>query len=425
MSLFVDSSQEDRDYTIGGSIPPSQHTDTDLRLSPRRPTWKPKPEVHFTASTNQIGHLSDVFQSLIAISNQAIITIRPSGITIYSTYNYTINVHVNIDPALFNQYELTTISGQSSLLDKNTQESHEEDELELRLGVDINLIANCFTSVLNTMKSEKSISCTITYKGDGHPLVIEFDDTLISEQLDFYTFYIDDEEEEGKGAPSRINYENVILEIMLKSDVLTNLLQDLYQIDTEILFIYCAEGVLNFISKGSIGMSKLIFPNEKSIMEKLYINQDYRDQIISQFKFREFYTIFKSVKLSSKCKLIKDSDGCFSIQLICKNYQQSGYPGTLITINMTELDHDEHLIDWIMQDELEQAVSNDKQQREQEEDILPLTNIPRLNYNEPLINSFKRSNDASSNKDSRNGNKKSRQSGSKRKGQSNNVPLFL
>ena len=166
MSLFVDSSQEDRDYTIGGSIPPSQHTDTDLRLSPRRPTWKPKPEVHFTASTNQIGHLSDVFQSLIAISNQAIITMRPSGITIYSTYNYTINVHVNIDPALFNQYELTTILGQSSLLDKNTQESHEEDELELRLGVDINLIANCFTSVLNTMKSEKSISCTtsISYR---------------------------------------------------------------------------------------------------------------------------------------------------------------------------------------------------------------------------------------------------------------------
>ncbi|KAI5962709.1 RAD17 [Candida theae] len=430
MSLFVDSSQEN-----GGddTALPSQHTDP--QSSPQRrnlSTWKPKPEAHFSASTNQIGHLSDVFQSLIAVNSQAIITIRSGGITIYSTYNYTINVHVNIDPALFSSYELTTATSidQHSLSDK---EGAEEEELGLRLGVDINLIANCFTSVLNTMKSEKSISCTITYKGDGHSLVIEFDDTLITERLDFYTFYIDEEEllenEQLQGGPgSRINYENVILEIMLKSDVLTNLLQDLYQIDTEILFIYSAEGVLNFISKGAIGMSKLMFPNEKSVMEKLHIDQSHL-HIISQFRFAEFYKIFRAVKLSSKCKFIKDADGCFSIQLICKNHQQSGYPGTLLTINMTELDHDEHLIEWILQDEMDQIDNNKEQSLP---DILPLTNIPRLDRHEPFINTFKRTsqtvhnNNNNNNYETRNGSKRSRQeTGSKRKGQSNNVPLFL
>lgn len=412
MSLFVDSSQEDGEEDIVGIT--SQHTEINSSLCGPN-AWRPKPEVSFTATTNQIAHLSDVLQSLLSISNQAIVTIRSGGITIYSTYNYTINVHVNIDPTLFNLYDLTTDQG--SLGDKDVE------DLELRLGVDINLIANCFTSVLNTMKSEKSISCTITYKGDGHPLVIEFDDTLISERLDFYTFYIDEDEliENEQREASRINYKNVILEIMLKSDVLTNLLQDLYQIDTEILFIYCAEGILNFISSGSIGMSKLIFPNEKSIMEKLSVNESYL-HIISQFKFVEFYKIFRAVKLSSKCKFIKDSDGCFSIQLICKNHQQGGYPGTLLTINMTELDHDEHLIDWILQDEKDQTGTEHTQQRE-----IPLTNIPRLSR-EPWINSFKRTGDvvASTTSETRNGNKRSRQqSESKRKGRSNNVPLFL
>lgn len=424
MSLFVDSSQDNGDDDDDDVYIPSQYTENSL--SPRRANaWKPKPEVHFTASTNQIAHLSDVFQSLIAINSQAIVTIRSSGITIYSTYNYTINVHVTIDPALFNQYELTCepkANGGHADGDVDA-----EEELELRLGIDINLIANCFTSVLNTMKSEKSISCTIIYQGDGHPLVIEFDDTLISEQLEFYTFYIDQDEliENEQLGNSRINYENVILEIMLKSDVLTNLLQDLYQIDTEILFIYCADEVLNFISSGSIGMSKLIFPNEKSIMEKLPINKSYQ-HIISQFKFSDFYKIFKAVRLSSKCKFIKDADGCFSIQLICKNYQQSGYPGTLLTINMTELDHDQHLIDWILQDEIEHTTMRYTQPHQQEQQYheMPLTNIPRLAH-EPLINSFKRTGDPISTKTT-NGTKKSRQqTAPKRKTKSTNVPLFL
>ena len=40
-------------------------------------------EDSFTASTTQIAHLSDIFQSLVSINNQAIIRIKETGITIY------------------------------------------------------------------------------------------------------------------------------------------------------------------------------------------------------------------------------------------------------------------------------------------------------------------------------------------------------
>lgn len=391
------------------------------------PTYPNRPKnVTFTASTTQIAHLSDVFQSLLHINNQAIITIKPTGITLYSTYNYSTNVHVTIDPTLFSIFNLSVHNDDDENENENenddtrvqtTQEEQEQDEnLELRLGVDINLIADCFTSVMNTLKFESAVTCYLTYMGDGHPLIIEFEDTFISEKLEFYTFYVDSDDDytgysntnASKSNTSdynlRIDYEKVIMEIMVKSDVLTNLLQDLYQIGTEVLFIYCAENVLNFISQGPIGVSKLIFPNERTILEKLYLakeTDDHHQYDISQFQFHDFSKILKAVKLSTKSKIVKDANGCFSIQLLCKNFQQTGYLGTLIVINMTEMVHDEIMVESIIKDEqhIDQekqnegfASSNNDAATRVTEPIL-LKSIPDLTHrgNEPLINSFKRS----------------------------------
>ena len=93
---------------------------------------------------------------------------------------------------------------------------------------------------------------------------------------------------------------------------------------------------------------------------------------------------------------------------------------------MTELDHDQHLIDWILQDEIEHTTMRYTQPHQQEQQYheMPLTNIPRLAH-EPLINSFKRTGDPISTKTT-NGTKKSRQqTAPKRKTKTTNVPLFL
>lgn len=284
-------------------------------------------EDSFTASTTQIAHLSDIFQSLVSINNQAIIRIKETGITIYSSYNHTFNVNVNIDPLLFSIYSIT---GE-----------------EFTLGVDLSLIGECFTSVASTLKFEKSVTCYLNYQGEGSPLVIEFEDTYILEKLEFYTYIIElGMEDDNLG----IDYERVEMEAMVRSDVLTNILLDLWQIDTENLFIYAEADTLTFISNGPIGTSKLIFPNDKDVLEKLEISGDKR-YVVSQFSYETFYRLFRAVRLSSKCKLIKDAHGCFSIQLLCKKLPLSGYSGTLVTINMMELNHDEFMIGWIEEQE--------------------------------------------------------------------------
>ncbi|KAI5965633.1 RAD17 [Candida pseudojiufengensis] len=414
MSLFINSTDNESDDDINNnknndrnnnkeditndnqdsesSIPKTRTTTTTRSSS----TIQPK-QLQFNASTTQITHLSEIFQCLLAINNQAIISIRPNGITLYSTYNYSTKVHMNIDPSLFNLYNITT----------NEEEVFDDDEL--KLGVDISLISDCFNSVQNTLKFESLVNCYITYNGEGYPLQIEFEDNYISEKLDFFTFYIDEfddyNDDDNESNSNDIDYSNIILEIIVKSDVLTNLLQELNQIHTDLLFIYTSKNKLNFISSGSIGMSKLIFPNEKSILEKLIIDSDINPYIISQFKFNEFWKIFKSVKLSSKCKILKDSAGNFSIQLICKNNyqnQQSHYSGTLITFKMNEMIHNDYLVEWILQDELsgdmiipvnDTATNNDNitDNNNFNKNVTFESNIPRLPH-EPLINSFKKSN---------------------------------
>ncbi|KAI3403410.2 RAD17 [Candida oxycetoniae] len=358
MSLFVHSSEEDD----GPSSNPSIHRKLlHSKNKPTTTTTPPKKNLTFTASTTQISHLSDVFQSLLSVNKQTIIIIKPVGISLHSTCNYTTNVHVNIDPSLFSIFNISQEEEEEGegedadyTEDTEKEEHAEQEELQLRLGVDIGLIADCFTSVMNTIRFESAVTCYLTYNGEGHPLVIEFEDNYISEKLEFYTFFLDNEDTMGiLDNASQIDYENVVMEVLVKSDVLTNLLQDLHQIGTETLFVYCAKNVLNFISSGPIGVSKLIFPNEKTIMEKLDINSAYQ-YVLSQFNFNDFNKILKSVKLSSRCKIIKDFQGLFSIQLLCKNHQQSGYSGTLITIHLTEMMHDELMIKSIIEEEQNQ-----------------------------------------------------------------------
>lgn len=340
----------------------------------------------FTASTNQIAHLADVFSSITSIHSQGLMIITSNGITLYSEYNHICNVQLTIDPSLFNTYNFYSESSQSS---------HRGVE-ELILGVDISLISDSFNAASSSIASKtKSKSgpnnggattnttadnqiCYITYNGEGHPLVIEFEDNLMSEKIEFLTFYLDirypydnvnRQDADDDQYNLIINHTEVQFEVILKSDVFANLLKDLQQINTIDLFMYISnemrslgtnkksarkqrgplymDNQLNFISKGPIGDLKLIYPNEKTILEKLSIysrenGDEYSEMVpvnaslISCYNFSNFIKIFRAVKLSIKCKIMKDLSGILSIQLLCKNLQLPNYSGTLITFNMLE-----------------------------------------------------------------------------------------
>lgn len=311
----------------------------------------------FSASTSHVAHIAELLSTVTSVNNHALMIISESGIIVFSEYNHIANVHLSIDVSLFSSYTLSEKS--LGLRDQN-------EEKQMRLGVDIQLIADSFVAAASTMagKSKASSSsgpenvlCYMKYEGEGHPLVIEFEDRLMSEKIEFATFYLDMEYPydftEPSDASLLVRHDMIQYELIVKSDLLTVLLQDLQHINTENLYIYVSNGSLaankresnqlNFISSGAIGYLKLLFPSAKTMMEKLEIFKNElgkmvptKDSVLSCFLFSPFIKVFKAVKLSSKCKMVKDVSGILSLQLLCKHPGIVNYPGSLITFNILE-----------------------------------------------------------------------------------------
>lgn len=331
----------------------------DLNLPTQR---SPNEEntLRFSASTTQVSHMADILGAISSIHHQALIIINGNGLTLYAEYNHILNAQLTIDASLFSVFELTSTSG--------TQSSSNR---ELRLGVDVLLISDSFASAAATTiprnkvsgisSAPESVVCYMKYDGDGCPLIIEFEDRLMSEQIEFCTFFIEMDypydtislQQEYAGHELLINRNLLDFEVILKGDLLSNLLQDLQNLNTEELYMQVSnhkKGImgsqkneLNFISKGSIGYLKLIFPNGKTMLEKLEIFSQgpdgpapTTDSVLSSLNFQPLLKILKAVKMSSKCKIMRDTSGVLSVQLLCKRPTSTNYPGTLVSFNMLE-----------------------------------------------------------------------------------------
>lgn len=330
----------------------------------------------FSALTKDVTHLAHIFSSLTAINTQAVLMLTQEGMSVYTEHQGICNAKATIEPSLFSEFNFllgSSIPGQ--------------EQNEVQLGVDLGLISDSFMSVASNLPSKQKskkgdkvghtgsgeeVLCYIYYEGEGHPLIVEFEDSLMSEKIEFPTFYIDNVHETGDDVVDHIheltiNYNEILFEIILKSDVFANVIRDLQQINTIDLYMFISNEVdnrkngtadsrlnnvfglsgnkLNFISKGSFGNSKLICPNERAILEKLTIYERGEDSstlqqvntsIISRFAFSNFSRIRKAVLLSSKCKIMKDISGIFSVQLLCDDSKIPEYSGTLIMLNMLE-----------------------------------------------------------------------------------------
>lgn len=344
----------------------------------------------FTGSTSQIQHLADILSSMTSINQYALMNITPTGIEIFTESNHICNVQAAIEPTLFNYYNFYSELGQN-----------DDAVKQLRLGVDLSLISEAFSSVASSTVTKartkntnsdnvelhetlaSSIECFITYAGEGEPLVVEFEDEFMSERIEFVTFYLDidypydmlnlDDAEDHYGLA--INHQEIQFEAILKSDILSKMLKDLLQINTSEVYIQASNEMktlgnrkvvknssmssragpiiidtqLNFISRGPIGLLKLMYPRNKAALEKLEIYDEQmlkgekkpiNSTIISCFNFETLNKIVKAVKFSTKCKMMKDHSGIFLIQLICTNPYMMKYPGTLITFCMLELSDD-------------------------------------------------------------------------------------
>lgn len=305
--------------------------------------------VLFAASTTHVAHLAEILHSLSTIDRYALLTITAEGITFFAEQNHIINTLANIDATLFSTYEF-----------------YGSDVASTQFGIDITLLSELLAAAASVPTSKMkagsgtagqlsdSAICYFKYEGEGFPLIVEFEDRLIIELLEFSTFDLNldnpysAQDEFGNTTASDggliVDSTRLQFEVIIKSDILSILLQDLNALDTDELYVFVSNKngnhLLNFVSKCALGHTKLIFPNDKMSLQKLEVYSDQmeptEDNPVLVLHFKLFVRVLRAVKLSTKCKMVRDCDGVVSLQLICKNVNCVGYPGTMITFNMLE-----------------------------------------------------------------------------------------
>lgn len=305
--------------------------------------------VLFAASTSHVAHLAEILHSLASIDRYALITVSKDGLAFFSEHNHILNASATIDASLFSTYEFVAPSDTENVL----------------LGVDVIFLGELFAAAAATTVAPKakppaglgpapqvnSVVCYIKYEGEGRPLIVEFEDRLLVELIEFATFELDFEnpflkqnEPDGDDYALIANSARLRFEVIILSDIFLNMLQDLQALGTEELYMYVSNledgELLHFISKCGLGYLKLIYPSAKTMLQKLEVYEEDTEPtssiVVSVLNFHVFIRMLRAVKQSIKCKLVKDGEGVLAAQLLCKNVNCAGYPGTMMTFNMLE-----------------------------------------------------------------------------------------
>ena len=167
------------------------------------------------------------------------------------------------------------------------------------------------------------VECTLSYNGYGSPFVLIFEDSLISERVEYSTYLIKGMDNTGL----ELDRNQLVLECIIKGDVLYTALKDLKEIGCKECFIYAksdayGDNVFSLISKSQLGYSKIKFPSNRSILEKLQVYDNDSTTVLNDvpvigfFDFSSFDKIRMSTKIASKVLFRMDIHGLLSVSIL-------------------------------------------------------------------------------------------------------------
>ncbi|OBA22326.1 hypothetical protein METBIDRAFT_11181 [Metschnikowia bicuspidata var. bicuspidata NRRL YB-4993] len=304
------------------------------------------PGLLFAAATTHVAHVADVLALVAAIHPYALMVVSPDGVTFFAEYNHVLSVQAAVDASLFLVFRCAGAA--------------------VQLGINVQMVSSAFAAAAATglprakggpplpdaAPGPDPVWCHLKYRGAGHALVVEFEDRLMSEQIEFATFVLDVWLPHGDaGAALALDHAALRFEAILQSDILAVLLLDLHSLGTEDLLVYVGgaggdkggdkgggAGLVDFVLRGAIGVLKLVYPRARAVLQKAEVHGPGAapGPVVCTLGFASFLRIFRAVRLSSKCKLMGDAAGVLCVQLLCKHAAAPSYPGTLVAFHMLE-----------------------------------------------------------------------------------------
>ncbi|CAI2033633.1 hypothetical protein SEUBUCD646_0H03910 [Saccharomyces eubayanus] len=260
----------------------------------------------FSASTVHLEHITTALNCLtpFGAKDDVLIFIDADGLSFVRENNHVIKIQLLLSRELFMSYSY-----------RNETEDH------MKLCVKINHILDS-VSVMNR-NSDDIVECTLSYDGHGSPFVLIFEDSFISERVEYSTYLIKDFDTNGL----ELDRESISFEAIIKGEALYSALKDLKEIGCKECYVYAKtdannDNVFALISKSQLGFSKIKLPSNRSILEKLQVFDGDSttvldgSAVIGFFDFTSFDKIRKSTKIASKVLFRMDVHGVLSVNIL-------------------------------------------------------------------------------------------------------------
>lgn len=308
-------------------------------------------DILFSATTVHLEHITTALNCLTPFGNKddVLIIIDNDGLSFASENNHVVKIQLFLSKELFMSY--------------NYRAAGDDSDSHTKLCVKINHILDS-VSVVSRDKDD-IVECTLSYNGEGSPFILIFEDSLITEKVEYSTYLLKNIDNTGL----ELDRDQVAFECMIKGEVLYSALKDLKEIGCKECYTYALTGsngrnMFALISKGQLGLSKILLPSERSILEKMEVYDGdsstilYDTPCIGFFDFSTFDKIRISTKIASKVLFRKDVHGLLNINILSQTddviiadtkYSNSSltsskksvqlpkdYPGIVIEISMLE-----------------------------------------------------------------------------------------
>lgn len=262
----------------------------------------------FNASTVHVDHITTALNCLIPFGTKEEVTIfiDGDGLSLARELNHVMRIQLFLARELFMSY---------------SYDNGSDNNEPTKVCVKISHLLDSF-SVANR-NIDDVVECTMSYDGYGSPFVLIFEDSTVSERVEYSTYLT----QGSANAGLEIDRDQVTFECIIKGDVLYAAMNELKETGCKECYLFAktsenGDHVFALVSDSQLGLSKIRLPNSRSILEKLEIyDTDYETVvhdrlIIASFDFNMFDKMRMSIRIASKVLFKMDAHGLLSVNIL-------------------------------------------------------------------------------------------------------------
>ncbi|CEP64885.1 Rad17p LALA0_S14e01464g [Lachancea lanzarotensis] len=263
----------------------------------------------FSASTVNLEHITTALNCLtpFGTKDDVLIIIDRDGLSFARQNNKVISIQLYLSAELFVSYSYNPPN--------NDPDAHHKVCVKIHHILDSVSVAS--------RDKDDIVECTFSYNGEGFPFILIFEDSVITEKVEYSTYLVKEWDSTGL----ELQADAVTMECILRGEVFYNALQDMKEIGCKECYLYAIAGtdgrnLLALVSRSQLGLSKILLPSEKSILEKLEVfdstsfERTFDQPVIGIFDFSTLDKIRSSVRIASKVLLRKDVHGLMSVNIL-------------------------------------------------------------------------------------------------------------